>query len=87
MLGFIIGAISGTVQYWLLSKFTASVTKGKLSGKTVIFAITQFIFPFAVLLISAILLAESLLWTGVGMGAALIVSAVIRFLIVSKSGR
>jgi len=87
MLGFIIGAVSGVVQFWLLSKFTGSVTKGKFTGKTALFAVTQFLFPFTVLLISAILLTESLLWTGVGMGAALIISAVIRFLIVSRSGR
>jgi hypothetical protein len=85
LLGFIIGAVSGVVQFWLLSKFTGSVTKGKFGGKTVLFAITQFFLPFAVLLISALLLLESLLWTGVGMGTALIVSAVIKFLIASRA--
>jgi hypothetical protein len=83
IVGFIIGVISGTIQFWLLSKFTGSVVKGKISGKTILFAVSQFFFPFAVLLISAIVLLESLLWTGVGMGAALVVSAVIKFLIVS----
>jgi len=85
VLGFLIGIASGVVQFFLLLKFTTAVTGGKINGKVAIFAITQFLFPFAVLLLCAFFLNEKLMWVGIGMAAALIISAVIRFLTVSKS--
>ena len=91
MFGIIIGIVSGIVQFFLLSMFTTSVAAGKLSKKTLFFAFTQFLLPFAVLLLSAIFLGETILgenflmWIGIGMAGALIISAVIRFIIVSKS--
>jgi len=87
MLGFFIGLVSGVVQFFMLLKFTTALSGGKFSGKTVIFAITQFLFPFAVLLLCAFFLHDDLMWTGIGMAAALIVSAVIRFIIVSKTNK
>jgi len=56
-----------------------SVTGGKPGKKTVIFAITQFMFPFAILLLCAFLLTDSLMWIGIGAAGALMVSAVIKF--------
>jgi len=85
VLGFAIGAVSGVIQFYLLMKFTGSLTKGKFSGKTAIFAVTQFLFPFAVLLLCAFFLDENLMWIGIGMASALIISAVTRFVIVSRS--
>lgn len=85
MLGFIIGAISGLVQYWLLSKFTGNVTRGKASGKTVLFAITQFLLPFVVLVGVAFLLPDDLMFAAIGMASALIVGAVIKFFFASKA--
>ena len=79
MLGFGIGAVSGAAQFWLLSKFTGSVTSGKFSSRTVLFAVFQFFLPLAVLLCCALLLFESLIWTGIGMAASLIICAAIRF--------
>jgi len=88
MLGFIIGAVSGVIQFFLLAKFTGAVTKGKISGKTVLFVITQFLLPFAVLFICAILLGvEALMMVGIGIAAALIISALVRFFMVSKSSK
>jgi len=87
VLGFVIGAVSGTVQFFLLSKFTGAVTGGKSAKKTALFAITQFLLPFAVLLACAFLLSGGLLLVGIGMATALIVCAVVRFFIVSRANK
>ena len=85
IIGLLIGLVTGLIQFLLLSKFVTSVTGGKPFSKTVIFAITQFLFPFAVLIICAFLIGDSLMWVGIGIASALIISAVIRFVFVSKS--
>ena len=79
-----IGLATGAVQFFLLRKFVTTVTGGKTGYKTLLFAMTQFLFPFAVLVICAFLLPEYLLWTGIGIAVALISSAVVRFVLVSK---
>ena len=86
LLGLIIGAASGVLQFWLLSKFTAVVTDGntaggKLNNKMVLFAVSQFLLPLLVLLGCALLLFDGLLWAGAGMAASLIICAAARFLI------
>jgi len=78
--GFIIGAASGAVQFWLLLKFTNAVTRGDISYKVAVFAISQFLLPIVVLICCALLLYQSLLFTGIGMTASLIICAVARFL-------
>jgi len=85
VLGFIIGAVSGIVQFFLLSKFTSSVTGGKSGKRTVLFAITQFLLPFAVLVVCAFLLSSELMLAGIGIAAALIICAAVKFFIVSKA--
>ena len=80
----IIGVVTGVIQFFLLFKFVTSVTGGKAGMKTLLFAITQFLFPFAILVICAFLLPESLMWVGIGIAASLITCAVIRFVRVSK---
>jgi len=85
MLGFFIGVITGIVQYLLLMKFTGAVSKGKMTGKTVIFAVTQFLFPFTVLVICAFFLVDSLMLIAIGIAAALIICAVTKFVITSRS--
>ena len=85
MLGLLIGAVSGTLQFFLLAKFTGLLTGGKVGGKTLIFALTQFLLPFSVLLICAFFLHESLMFVGIGMAAALITCAVVRFIMVSRT--
>jgi len=81
----IIGIIAGIIQFYLLQKFTGAVTMGKITNKTVIFAITQFLFPFAVLVACAFLIGDKLLWVGIGIASSLIICAIIRFIKVSKS--
>jgi len=85
ILGLLVGIITGVVQFFLLYKFVTSVTSGKSGMKTVIFAITQFLFPFLVLVACAFLLQDSLMWVGIGTGASLIVSAIIKFVFVNKA--
>ena len=91
MLGIIIGIVTGVAQYFLLLKFTTAVSGGKFSKKTVLFAVTQFLLPFTVLLLSAFLLGEEILgrnflmWIGIGIVAALIICAVVKFLLISKA--
>ena len=87
MLGFIIGAVSGAVQFFLLSKFTGSLTGGKFGKKAVLFAISQFLLPFTVLLLCAFLLSDKLLLVVGGMAAVLIGSAVIKFIITSRTAK
>ncbi|MCL2627805.1 MAG: hypothetical protein FWD44_03810 [Oscillospiraceae bacterium] len=87
IIGFGIGAISGAVQFFLLSKFTGSATGGKSGMRTVLFALTQFLFPFAVLLISAFLLEGDILPIGIGMAASLVVCAVIKYVIYSRAAK
>jgi len=82
--GLFIGIIAGAVQFFLLMKFVFAVTSGKFSNRTVLFAITQFLFPFAILLICGFLFRDSLMWVGIGMASALIISAVIKFLLFPK---
>ena len=81
----LIGVVVGAIQFYLLFKFVTSVTGGKSGTRTLLFAITQFLFPFAVLVICAFLLPDSLMWLGIGIGVSLIACAVVKFLFVSKS--
>ena len=85
IIGLIIGIASGFIQFLLLYNFVTSVTGGNTGRKTVIFAITQFLFPFAVLLMCGLFLTDTLMWVGIGMGASLITSAIIKFFIIGKS--
>ena len=85
IIGLFIGIATGVVQFLLLLKFVLSVTGGKFGNKTVLFGITQFVFPFAVLVACAFLIGDKLLWVGIGIASALIICAVIKFIKVSRS--
>jgi len=64
-----------------------SKSESKSGGKIVLFAITQFVFPFTVLLLCAFFLSEDLMWIGIGMAAALITCAIVRFVITLKKNK
>ncbi|MDR2600085.1 MAG: hypothetical protein LBC73_07395 [Oscillospiraceae bacterium] len=81
VLGFLVGILTGVLQYFLLSIFTGAVSGGKFGKKTVLFAIAQFMLPFVVLLISAFILDGNLLLVAIGAIIALITCAVTRFII------
>jgi len=87
LLGFIIGATTGAVQFFLLSRFTVAVSRGAISNKLVLLAVSQFLLPLGVLLCCALLMSQSLMWTGGGIAASLIVCAVARFFISSARNR
>ncbi|MCL2821126.1 MAG: hypothetical protein FWD38_09970 [Oscillospiraceae bacterium] len=84
LLSILIGLVTGVIQFYLLYKFVTSVTGGKSGLRTLIFAITQFLFPFAVLVLCAFLLTDNLMWVGIGAGTSLIACAVIKFVFMSK---
>ena len=80
----VVGLATGVVQFLLLYKFVTSVTGGKAGSKTLLFAITQFLFPFAILVICAFILPSGLMWLGIGAAASLVTCAVIKFVFMTK---
>jgi len=87
LLSIFIGLVTGVVQFYLLYKFVTTVTGGKSGQRTILFAITQFLFPFAVLVVCAFLLRDTLMWVGIGAAASLITSAVIKFFILTDADK
>ena len=81
VIGLIIGAISGTIQFWLLSKFTKAITGGAFEIKYMLFGILQFFIPLIVLLGCALVIRRELMWVGIGMAAALLGGGFARFFI------
>lgn len=84
LVGLLIGFASGAVQFYLLQKFVGTISKGKITNKTVLFAITQFLFPFLVLVVCGFFFGDVLMWVGIGMAVALITGGVLRFVGVFK---
>lgn len=84
-----VGVVSGVVQYLLLQKFTGSATtgKGKSGSNTIAFALTQFLLPFVVLVVCILLYVDSLIWVVIGIASALIICAVVKYIIVAKSSQ
>jgi len=80
----VVGLATGVVQFLLLYKFVTSVTGGKTGSKTLLFAITQFLFPFAILIICAFILPSGLMWLGIGAAASLVTCAVVKFVFMTK---
>lgn len=87
MIGLGVGIISGGIQFWLLTKFTTSITTGKLSGKSLLFGLLQFFLPMGVLVGMAFIKRSDLLWTAVGIVGTLIVCAVSKFVINARRTR
>ena len=87
IIGFCIGIITGAVQFFLLSKFTGSATGGRTGMKTVLFALTQFLLPFAVLLISAFILEGDILPIGIGIAVSLIICAIVKYILYTKASK
>ena len=81
VIGFIIGAVSGVVQFLMLAKFTKAVTSGGFDKKAAMYGVFQFILPLIVLLVCAFLLVDALLWAAIGIIAALVICALARYII------
>jgi accessory gene regulator protein AgrB len=79
-----VGLATGVVQFLLLYKFVTSVTGGKAGSKTLLFAVTQFLFPFVILVACAFLLPSGLMWLGIGAAASLVTCAVVKFVFLTK---
>ena len=79
MIGLLIGAVFGALQFLILSRFTASITGGTPGIRSVLFGVSQFFLPFAALLCCALLFPKGLVWSGIGMAAALVVCAIVSF--------
>ena len=84
MVGFIVGVASGAIQFWMLSKFAFLLSGGIMNVRTVLFALAQFLFPFAVLLGCAFLIINDLIYAGVGIAATIITCALVRFIRAKK---
>lgn len=80
MIGFLIGAASGALQFWLLSRFTRAITGGGFNAKSALMGAGQFFLPIAVLLAIAAFMREWLLAAALGMAAALIGCALAKFI-------
>jgi hypothetical protein len=81
LLGFFLGAASGAIQFWLLSKFTGAVTRGSINSKVILIAVSQLFLPIIVLVSCTFLLHLNIMWTGVGIAGSLIVCALTHFMI------
>jgi hypothetical protein len=84
VIALLIGAASGVAQFWMLAQYTGAVTTGKLSAKAMLCALAQFLLPLGVLLLCGLLLPGTLIWTGSGMAAALVICASVNFVRKSK---
>ena len=79
-IGLIIGAVSGAAQFVMLARFTKAITGEGLDSKAMLIGVCQFMLPLVVLLGSAFLLPDSLMWAAIGMTVTLSALAVTRFL-------
>ena len=77
--GLLIGLAAGVVHFYALSRFTAAITGGEITSRAVVLGILQFFIPLTVLVLCAFLAHEMLVWTAVGMAAALICGGVAAF--------
>ena len=84
LIGLAIGAVSGVLQFWMLSRFTKAVTGGGLDKKAVLFGVCQFLLPLIVLLACAFLIRDSLLWAAIGMVVVLVLSSFVKFFLTKK---
>lgn len=91
VLGLIIGAAVGAVQFLMLSRFTAKVTEsaknaardnteGGMGGGFMLTGIFQWILPFAALILVGLFYRDALMWAGVGMATVLIVSVIVKII-------
>ena len=87
MIGLAIGAACGAVQYWMLSKFTSAIVGSALDIKSVLLAVAQFILPILVLLCCALLFPKGLMWSAIGIAAALIGCSFTRFMLTFARGK
>ena len=79
VIGLAVGVVAGGVQFWLLSKFTKLISTGQISKKCIAFGLLQFFMPMGVLVGTAFIIRQDLMWAGIGIAASLLIGAVISF--------
>lgn len=87
MVGLGIGLISGCLQFWLLSQFTKGIASGTFSIKTVLLGMVQFFLPMGILILMAFIRRQDLLWTGIGITGAVILGAIIKYIIGAREAK
>ena len=60
---------------------------GNRGLRVAVFAVTQFLFPFAVLVISELVLGERMIWTAVGIASSMIICFVVRTVLSIRKAR
>ena len=82
MIGVILGAVGGALQFLLLKKLADAVTSNKdINTKTILLVFAQIPVPVCILLVCALWLRSQLLYCGIGMAFVLIALAVITFVV------
>lgn len=87
MIGLAVGIIAGVIQYWLLSRFTAYISKGEMHIKGILLGMLQFFLPMGVLVGIAFVKQSYLLWTAIGITVSLLLCAIIKNLINTRKMR
>ncbi len=84
MIGLLIGAASGVLQFWLLARFVRAITAGSVNIKNMLLGLAQFFLPVGVLIGVAFIRREELLWAGVGIAGALLIGAVFKYWVLAR---
>ena len=82
MIGAILGIIGGFAQFMLLKKLADTVTSGKEIGtRTIILVLAQISLPVCILTLCALLIKDQLLYCGIAMATALMLTSIITFVV------
>ncbi len=87
MIGLAVGVVSGVFQFWLLTKFTKGLTTGFVDISNILLGLAQFLLPMAVLVGVAFLRRQDLIWAATGIAGALIVGAVLKYVVFARKTR
>ena len=87
MIGLLIGVAAGVLQFWLLTKFVKGLTTGAVDISYILLGLVQFILPLGILVGVAFIRREDLLWAGTGIAGALIVGAVLKYIVFARKTR
>ncbi len=87
MIGLFIGIASGVFQFWLLLKFTTGITAGVVNIRHVLLGLVQFFIPIGVLVGVAFFRRQDLLFAGIGIAGALLISAFLKYAVNARKTR
>lgn len=87
MIGLIIGILTGVGTYWLLSKFSTTMTQGTAPMKGSLYGILSFLLPMAALIAVAFIKRSDLLISAIGIIACLLASAVLKYMLGTRKSR